>query len=355
MATVFPSLYRAKATRLVGTTLTVLIPQVFGEATVEVTDFTGTPHLGMGWVQFQGGNPEFPVWLGRSVSVPTNGGGETAPSSDEVWIGSDPPPDEATELWIDTDVIIPPGSGATDVMPGVVELATPAEATAQTDNTRAVTPLGLADRLKLTGGTLTGPLVLSGAPTIALHPTTKAYVDLAAMDVTPLSRTWASPTGQGSTLSVSSGWVYWLPVMCPPCSIDGLGIDVTTAGAANSVARLGIYSNHASRIEPYALFKDAGTVVCTTTGWKSASFAAVSWPGGWMWLAIAAQGNPASSPSFRGCLGTGEPWVLFGVDQVPPSLAYRGLTQNVGEGALPATATPGLHASATPKIAFHTP
>jgi len=38
----------------------------------------------------------------------------------------------------------------------------------------------VAAKLPLTGGTLSGPLILPGAPTIALHAATKAYVDLAA-------------------------------------------------------------------------------------------------------------------------------------------------------------------------------
>ena len=37
--------------------------------------------------------------------------------------------------------------------------------------------IGEADFLKLIGGTLTGALVLSGDPTLALHPATKQYVD----------------------------------------------------------------------------------------------------------------------------------------------------------------------------------
>jgi hypothetical protein len=106
---IFPSIYRAKATRWSGTALTVLVPQIFGEAPVEVTDFTGTPTTGMGWVLFQGGNPEFPVWLGRSVSV---GGGtvefpEIPPQIDEVWVGPTEPTDPDIELWFDPDEVIP--------------------------------------------------------------------------------------------------------------------------------------------------------------------------------------------------------------------------------------------------------
>ena len=68
MAT-FPAIYRAKATQLIGNSrLKVLIPQVYGDQDVDVTDFLGPPKVGMGWVFFQGGNPEFPVWMTRHLA-----------------------------------------------------------------------------------------------------------------------------------------------------------------------------------------------------------------------------------------------------------------------------------------------
>lgn len=103
---IFPSIYRAKATRWSGTSLTVLVPQIFGEAPVTVTDFTGEPTTGMGWVLFQGGNPEFPVWLGRSIST----GGTSNGGVDEVWIGPDTPAGPE-ELWVDTDATSPMTAG----------------------------------------------------------------------------------------------------------------------------------------------------------------------------------------------------------------------------------------------------
>lgn len=101
-STVFPSIYRARATRWTGSSLLVLVPQIFGEAPVTVTDFVGVPATGMGWVLFQGGNPEFPVWLGLLTS--TIG---TAPiGEDEVWVGPGTPPGPQ-ELWYDTDATPP--------------------------------------------------------------------------------------------------------------------------------------------------------------------------------------------------------------------------------------------------------
>ena len=88
MATVFPSIYRAKATQSIDNArvLKVLVPQVFGEVAIEVTHFLGQAKLGMGWVFFQGGNPEFPVWASglavSGVSGGNGGGGEDW--SDEI-------------------------------------------------------------------------------------------------------------------------------------------------------------------------------------------------------------------------------------------------------------------------------
>lgn len=73
MAT-FPSIYRAKATQFDGTTVTAFVPQVFGDQPLTITDFVGTPAVGMGWVFFQAGNPEFPVWTSGMGGGGTSGG-----------------------------------------------------------------------------------------------------------------------------------------------------------------------------------------------------------------------------------------------------------------------------------------
>jgi hypothetical protein len=94
----YPSLYRAKVAQTNGTSATVYVPQVFGETPVVVRDSIGAlPSApGMGWVFFQAGNPEFPVWVGVQ-----SGGGGTG-GDDEMFIGpEDPGP--TYELWYDTD------------------------------------------------------------------------------------------------------------------------------------------------------------------------------------------------------------------------------------------------------------
>ena len=105
---VFPGIYRAKASSRVGTNLTAFVPQVFGEQSITIKDFVGSaPSTAeMGWVAFQGGNPEFPVWFGATaVGTGTGTGGGFV--SDVVWQGPSEPSDTNVELWWDTDAEVP--------------------------------------------------------------------------------------------------------------------------------------------------------------------------------------------------------------------------------------------------------
>ena len=115
----YPSLYRAKAVSIRSGSVEAFVPQVFGETTVTITDFLGvTPSAPtMGWVFFQAGNPEFPVWssgMGGGSAGGGNGNGDTGDHSmyDEVWVGPTAPP-AAQELWFDTNE---PPNGAFKVL-----------------------------------------------------------------------------------------------------------------------------------------------------------------------------------------------------------------------------------------------
>lgn len=100
----YPGLYRAKAVQKTGTTISAFIPQIFGSTQVTIADFVGTSPVAqeMGWVAFQNGAPEYPVWFGNST-------GDGGTVTDVVWTGVDAPVDATTELWWDTDA--PPGGG----------------------------------------------------------------------------------------------------------------------------------------------------------------------------------------------------------------------------------------------------
>lgn len=105
----YPAIYRARAVRLEGLRLTTFVPQVFGEAPIKIDSFLGSPPVGpgLGWVMFQGGNPEFPVWTGAAVEA-----AETAFTTRGY-------------RWLDTTTATDPGHGYVKV-----NNANPAAATA---------------------------------------------------------------------------------------------------------------------------------------------------------------------------------------------------------------------------------
>jgi hypothetical protein len=88
--------------------VTAFVPAVFGEEPITIVEAIGSlPEApGMGWVFFQAGNPEFPVWVGAQEGG--GGGGDGGGGTDEVWIGPEPPVSETLELWYDSDA---PGIG----------------------------------------------------------------------------------------------------------------------------------------------------------------------------------------------------------------------------------------------------
>jgi hypothetical protein len=89
----YPSLYRAKAVQFDGTTLIAYVPQVFGDVTIEITDLIGEVEPGMGWVMFQAGNPEFPVWMsgvfaGTAFEGEVDEGGSIFITRDYRWLNN---------------------------------------------------------------------------------------------------------------------------------------------------------------------------------------------------------------------------------------------------------------------------
>ena len=200
------------------------------------------------------------------------------------------------------------------------------------------------------------PLLLPGDPTLALQAAPKQYVDrlvAPAYDVIPVANRWVTPGGASGTVAHTDGWPGWIPLNCPPCTINALGVEVTTAGAVGTTLKMAIYSEHPSLAQPYQkLAEGTATADGATTGFKSVPFNAVAWPGGRMGLGVVPVGG---NPTFRGVTGFGEPWVMFDVGQVPANLTYRAWTHAMGS-TWPATlpTTLGLSANASPKIAFKT-
>jgi len=86
----------------------------------------------------------------------------------------------------------------------------------------------LAGYLPLAGGTMTGTLVLAGAPTSALHAATKAYVD-ASLSGVDLSNLNASNLTSGTVPSARLSGTYGI-------NISGTAASATTAGSATTAS-----------------------------------------------------------------------------------------------------------------------
>lgn len=113
---------------------------------------------------------------------------------------------------------------------------------------------------------------------------------------------WLSPvTFGGGTCTLANGALKGIPWYLPfNLPIDRIGILVTTAGAAGSIVRLGVYGAVPTGV---SLLHDFGTVATDTTGEKVITVD-VTLLAGMVFLACVAQGAPASDPIVRG-FGTG--------------------------------------------------
>lgn len=121
-------------------------------------------------------------------------------------------------------------------------------------------------------------------------------------------------------------------------SVDRIGVEVTVAGEAGSVIRLGVYADSASESLPAALILDAGTVSGDgAIGFKQITIAQDLGPG-LVWLAAVCQSAVTTRPTIRSIAAAhysglvGAPAGLFA-----PALSNNGYTQSAVSGALPAT------------------
>ena len=136
------------------------------------------------------------------------------------------------------------------------------------------------------------------------------------------------------TVSITANQISYLPFWVDASfTLTGLGVNVTTAGAAASTARLGIYTNAGATTAPSTRLVDSGTFLIDTTGPKTVTGLSVALTKGLYWLAFFT--NSASGAI------TG-----FGNDRI---IDVRGLaaiggigfarnTQALAYAALPATA-----------------
>ena len=116
-------------------------------------------------------------------------------------------------------------------------------------------------------------------------------------------------------------------------SIDRVAVEVTTAGGAGSVFRMGLYSD--SNGAPGALISDEGTVDSATTGFKEDTVAWTDLTGGLYWIVTAAQvGTAPTVRSVTTPTATAAPYRSTSLTNTPDSWCVYGANIT---GAMPAS------------------
>lgn len=140
-----------------------------------------------------------------------------------------------------------------------------------------------------------------------------------------------SATGGNSTTRASAIFV------AEPVLLDRIGCEVTGAGEAGCVVRLGIWADAGNVALAGALVLDAGTIAADSIGVKEITIAR-SLPAGTYWLSGTVQGAPATQPTLRTAGGGTEPVMSYHGGGAAVLSAATGLgTSRTDAGALAAT------------------
>lgn len=121
-----------------------------------------------------------------------------------------------------------------------------------------------------------------------------------------------------STVAIAKDTMRWTPIIIPKrVTVTKMAINVTIAGDAGTVARLGIFAAVSGSCLPGTLILDAGTVSIAGTGAVELTISQVLDPGLY-WLGI--NHNSTTSPTLRSCISTAFPPVLGSVSTLPTAI-----------------------------------
>jgi len=174
---------------------------------------------------------------------------------------------------------------------------------------------------------------------------------------------WATANGLlgDSVNGAITAMPWYMPI---GFSFQAVAINVSTAGAAGSLIRLGAYRDTGAVFPDFAsgngLLFDWGTVTSSATGVQTITTSG-QLPTGWCWLVAALQGDPASAPKVYGPGSLILPINGLGADTAAPTLGgttsnstgYKqlGATSNV-TGAFPTTIPGTLIAAGQTAVAM---
>lgn len=165
------------------------------------------------------------------------------------------------------------------------------------------------------------------------------------------SGSWFQNSAEGlTTQALTSGTMLLIPVDLPSTqNYKAVAINVTTAGAAGTLIRLGLYPMKSNGMPDYAnLIGDFGTVDGTTTGIKTITGLTIPATRGRAFFAVVAQGG---APSVQATTGLGLNFPLPSSVATPSASSNYQLIQCTGvTGALPTTASSAAGVGVPPKF-----
>lgn len=168
--------------------------------------------------------------------------------------------------------------------------------------------------------------------------------------VVPLKSGWYAVAAGGTDTLVIAGALFYAPLLIEKaCTVDRIGLEVTGAGAATCVIRLGIYADDGG--VPGSLIIDAGTIDGTSATYQEITISQALSVGR-IWLTCVQQvtGTPTVRANRYG------PGVPMSSSAQLSGAAERGslrVSAGVPSGALPSTAAaPNDFRNAAPRIAL---
>jgi hypothetical protein len=132
-------------------------------------------------------------------------------------------------------------------------------------------------------------------------------------------------------------------------TLTAVGLEVTTAGSAGSVLRLGLYRITPGASGTTALLVDAGTIDATSTGWKELAVSVKVNAGDKILAVAASQGGATTQPIVRGVTG----YVPYFAATIPTTASGNllvGISNTGVTGALPPSQSLGSTTTTIPRL-----
>jgi hypothetical protein len=130
---------------------------------------------------------------------------------------------------------------------------------------------------------------------------------LGAMSHIPRANYYSTTFGAHSTIvgTTANGVAYATPLLLgAPGTVTRIACEVTSAGSAGALVRLGIYADDGTGA-PGALLADGGTIDGTSATFQEVTLGTpLALSAGRYWLAAAFQGAPTTGPTMRAAAGT---------------------------------------------------